>query len=431
MPSPRKLRKIALPYGNQVVTARLPSSNLMAVLPPNPATPCEDPAAEVRRALKSPIGAPPLNQAARGARQAIIIADDLTRRTPARVIIPALLEELNAAGLDDGGTSVLIALGTHRPMTSKEIEDHFGPEVTRRVPVLNNPWQDQAQLVYLGVTPNGTPIHVGRPAVEAEFLIGLGSIVPHHISGFSAGAKIIQPGICGAATTGATHYFSTRTRRSYLGLTENPVRAEMETIAERVGLDAVFNVVLDGTGRMVRAFYGDPRLAFRAGVGLAREVYGVALPGQADIVVAGSFPCDIEFWQAHKSLYPADLSVRQGGTLIVVTPCPEGVSVTHQDMLNFTGQDAEEIETRIEAGEIDDVVSGGLALAWAKMRQRARISLVSDGISDEETHALGFAPFASLEDALAEALRRHGPEARVTVLTHAPEILPILRNDKL
>jgi nickel-dependent lactate racemase len=380
----------------------------------------------VARALESPIVAPPLNQAARGAQRTVIIADDMTRQTPARVIIPALLEEFNAAGLDDGGISVLVALGTHRPMTSKEIEDRFGPEVMRRVPVINNPWEDPAQLADLGVTPNGTPIHVGRPAVEADFLIGLGSIVPHHISGFSAGAKIIQPGICGATTTGATHYFSTRTRRSYLGIVENPVRAEMETIAERVGLDAVFNVVLDGTGRLVRAFYGAPRLAFRAGVDLAREVYGVALPGQADIVVAGSHPCDIEFWQAHKSLYPADLSVREGGTIIVVTPCPEGVSVTHPDMLNLTDLGAEEIEARIEAGDIENVVSGGLALAWAKMRQRARVSLVSDGISDEETRALGFNPFASMEDALAEALGRHGPEARVTVLTHAPEMLPIL-----
>ncbi len=99
-------------------------------------------------------------------------------------------------------------------------------------------------------------------------------------------------------------------------------------------------------------------------------------------------------------------------------------------MLNFTGLGAEEIEARIEAGDIENVVSGGLALAWAKMRQRARVSLVSDGISDEETRALGFTPFASLDDALAEALRRHGPEARVTVLTHAPEMLPTLRNDK-
>jgi nickel-dependent lactate racemase len=426
VPPDRELREITLPYGDRELTAHLPASNLMAVRSPHPVTPCSDPAAELERALRSPIGAPPLALAARGARRAVIIADDLTRQTPVRIMIPALLEEINAAGVPDDGISVLIALGTHRPMTPEEIDDRFGWEVTGRVVVLNNRWRDPAQLADLGITPNGTPIQLGRPAVEADFLIGLGSIIPHHISGFSGGAKIVQPGICGATTTGATHYFSTRTRRSYLGLVENLVRAEMEAIADHVGLRAVFNVVLDGAGRLVRAFYGDPQLAFRAGVELASRVYGVALPAHAEIVIAGSHPCDIDFWQAHKSLYPADLCVRDGGTVIVVAPCPEGVSVTHPTMLNFTALDAEEIKTRIEAGDIQDVVSGGLALAWAKMRQRARIGLVSHGIAEEETRALGFTPFASLEAALADALRRHGPQARVTVLTHAPEMLPML-----
>ncbi|GAB4533795.1 MAG: nickel-dependent lactate racemase [Anaerolineae bacterium] len=426
MPLQRNQVEISLPYGDGQVTAHLPARNLMAVLSPRQVTPCLDAAAEVERALSNPIGMPPLAVAARGARQAVIIADDLTRQTPLRLIIPYLLDELNLAGLSDEAISILIALGTHRPMSQEEILARFGPEVVGRLPVLNHPWNEPGQLADLGATPNGTPIQVSRMALEADFLIGVGSIVPHHISGFSAGAKIVQPGICGPVTTGATHYFSTRTRRSYLGIVENPVRAEMEAIAERVGLRGVFNVVLDATGCLVRACYGDLRLAFRAGVQLAQNVYGVALPGQADIVVAGSFPYDIEFWQAHKSLYPADLSVREGGTVIVVTPCPEGVSATHQDMLNFTALEATEIEARIEAGEIADVVSGGLALAWARMRQRARISLVSDGISDEETRALGFTPFSDLEEALGEALSRHGPEAQVMVLTQAPEMLPIL-----
>jgi nickel-dependent lactate racemase len=421
-----EVQEVSLPYGDRQLALRLPARQLMAVVTPHAVSPCQDPAAEVRRALHTPVQVPLLSQAARHARRVVIIADDLTRQTPVRLIIPHLLEELNASGIRDEQVNVLIALGTHRPMSREEIQARFGSEVVNRVSVRNNPWQDPAQLADLGDTPNGTPIQVGRLAAEADFLIGLGTVLPHHISGYSAGSKIVQPGICSALTTGATHYFSTRTRRSYLGLLENPVRAEMETIADRVGLRAVFNVILDQEGRLVRAFYGHPRHAFRAGAHLARQVTGVALPGRADIVIAGSHPCDIEFWQAHKALYPADLAVREGGTVIVVTPCPEGVSVTHQNMLDFTKLDAGEIEALIESGAISDVVGGGLALAWSKMRQRARISLVSDGISDAETHALGFAPFANLEQALAEALRRHGPGATLTILTHAPETLPIL-----
>ncbi len=419
-------REVALPYGDGELAVRVPARNLLGVFSPRAVAPCPDLAAEIRRALQQPIGAPPLAEAARGCRRAIILADDLTRRTPVGGIIPLLLDELNAAGVGDAQIAVLIALGTHRPMTGPEIEARFGPQVIRRVPVLNSPWQDAAQMADLGRTPAGTPIQVARLAVEADFLIGLGSIVPHHIPGFSAGAKIVQPGICGALTTGATHLLSARSSRPCLGQVENPVRAEMEAIAERVGLKVVLNTVLDHAGRLVRATYGDLRLAFRAGVASSIEVYGVPLPGRADIVIAGSHPCDIEFWQAHKTLYPADLAAREGGTIIAVTPCPEGVAVTHHDMLDFTAHGPGEILRLIDAGAIHDVVAGSLAVAVAKVRERCRVSLVSGGIPAEEARALGFTPFASVDEALAAALHRHGPQATVTVLTHSPDTLPVV-----
>lgn len=420
------MAQISLPYGDSLITFSVPDGNLLATISPNPVTPCADPDSELRRALEQPIGAPRLREAARGAQRVVIAADDMTRQTPVRQMIPALLDELNAAGVSDQQVSVLIALGTHRPMTEEEIGAHYGEAVTRRVKVVNNPWWDPAQMVSLGRTANGTPVSLSRAALEADFLIGVGSIVPHHIPGFSGGAKIIQPGISGPETTGATHYLSTRSAESLLGRVENPVRAEMEIIAAQAGLKAIFNTVLDPAGRLVEAFYGDFVQAHRAGVAVSQAVYGVALPGQAEIVVAGSHPCDIEFWQAHKSLYPAALAVREGGTIIVVTPAPEGVSATHRDMLRYTALDAEEIERRIDDGTITDVVSGALALAWAKVRRRAWVSLVSGGIFPEEARALGFTPFATVEGALEDAFQRHGPGSKVTVLTHAPDTLPLL-----
>ena len=419
--------EIAMPYGDGTLPLRIAERNLFALLKPNPVEPCANPQAEVRRALNRPLGMARLSEAARGAARVVIVADDLTRQTPVDTIIPLLLEELHGAGISDDQVTVIVALGTHRPMTQEEIDVRFSPEVTSRVRVINNPWQDRSQLINLGSTMNGTPIWLNREAYEADFVIGVGSIVPHHIPGYSGGAKIIQPGISGPETTGHTHFLSTRTRRSYLGMLENPLRDEIELIGDMVGLKTILNTVLDTEGRLVRAFFGDSRVAFRMGAALARDVYGAPLAGQADIVIAGSHPCDIEFWQAHKSLYPADIAVKEGGSIIIVAPCPEGVAVTHQDMLNITGLDSRRIESMIEAGEIDDVVSGGLALAWAKMRERAKISLVSSGITRAESKALGFAKRASLDSALTMALRRHGSDATVTVMTHAPEMLPILQ----
>lgn len=419
--------QIDLPYAEKLISCTVPVRHLLGVFSPTAGGALPDIDREIRRALAEPVSAPPLRQAARGARQVVLVADDMTRATPVDRMIPLLLDELNAAGVRDEQITVLIALGTHRPMTEHEIWARFGEQVLQRVRVINNPWQDPLQMVDLGITPSGTPVSVCRAALQADYLVGLGSIVPHHIPGFSAGAKIIQPGITGAETTGATHYLSTRASGSYLGMLENPVRAEMEEIACRVGLKTIFNVVLAPDGRMVRALYGDYRAAFRQGAAAARQVYGAALPGKADIVVANAHPCEIEFWQSHKALYPAEIAVKPGGRIIITTPCPEGVSVMHPDILSFTALPSHKIDECLQDGTLRDTVSGALALAWAKVREKARISLVSEGISREQTHALGFDAHESLQDALDTALDEAGEGATVSVLTHAPDTLPLLQ----
>jgi nickel-dependent lactate racemase len=201
----------------------------------------------------------------------------------------------------------------------------------------------------------------------------------------------------------------------------------MEFIAERAGLKAIFNVVLNPDAQVVRAFYGDPRAAHRAGVGASCELYGVPLAAQADIVIAGSHPCDIEFWQAHKSLYPADRAAKAGGTIVVVTPCDEGVAVTHADILELTRCSAHDLRLKVEAGELHDEVAAALAIAWAQVKERENVFLVSRGIDAETARRLGFTPFDDVQAACDEALARHGRDARVVVLTHAPDMLPIVK----
>ena len=417
---------IEIPYGEVTRAFRVPADNLLGVYSPQAVPVVPDPAAEVARALAAPIGAPTLVELARGRRSVVIVADDNTRPTPTDVIVPLLLAALNAAGVPDDAIRVVIALGTHRPMTPEEIGYKFGAEVVRRVPVDNHEAFDSASLVDLGATPSGVPVFVNRTVMEADLVIGVGSIVPHHIPGYSGGAKIIQPGVCGEVTTGEVHLLSVRREGSLLGVVENRVRAEMEAIAERAGLRAILNTVLDTQGRLVGAVYGEPRAAFRQGVAMSRTVYGVPVPAQAEIVVAGSHPCDIEFWQAHKTLYAAELVARRGGTIIIVAPCPEGVAMTHPDMVHFAGQPMDAIDTAIRAGEIHDLTAGALALAWANTRRRADVCLVSDGIADADARALGFTPYPDVQSAVDTAIARHGPVSRVAVLPHAPDTLPIL-----
>ncbi len=415
---------VKLPYGKDTLAVSIPADHLIGVYAPRDVAPVADVAAEVARALADPIGSRPLRELARGARKAVVVADDNTRLTPADKIVPLLLDELNAAGVADSQITVVIALGTHRFMTAAEILEKFGPAVVGRVRVVNHDYKNPAELVALGTTANGTYVSVNRETYEADFKIGVGSIVPHHIPGFAGGAKIVQPGISGERTTAETHLLSVRAPRSYLGVLDNPVRRELNEIARQIGLNTIFNTVLNRYGDVVGAFFGDVVAAFDEGVKLAQAVYTVALPAAADIVLASSHPCDLEFWQAHKTLYPADLAVKAGGIIIVVTPCYEGVAVTHADMLGYTARSACDIRDMVSCKQTDDEVAAALAIAWAQVKERETVYLVAGGISADEARALGFVPFASAQDALDAALAAKGPDARVTVLTHAPDMLP-------
>ncbi len=420
-------RKISLPYGKESIEVLVPSAQLIGAYSPKDIPPVADIKVEVRRALANPIGSPSLQELVRGKQKVVFVADDNTRLTPTEQLIPILLDECNQAGVSDAQITIVIALGTHRFMTQEEIVAKFGAETVRRVQIKNHPYKDDSAMVDLGVTDIGGRILINKEVYEADFKIGIGSIVPHHIPGYAGGAKIVQPGVSGEETTAYTHLLSVRAPRSYLGVRENPVRTELDLMARKVGLNTILNTVLNRHGQVVEAFFGDVVEAFRVGVDRAAQVYEVEIPEAADIVLSSSHPCDLEFWQAHKTLYPSDLAVKAGGIIIVVTPCYEGVAKTHCDILEVTPHSSTEIRQMVSAGQLHDEVAAALAIAWAQVKERETVYIVSDGICGEEANKLGFRHFKTAQDALAAAMAEIGDQARITVLTHAPDMLPVIR----
>jgi nickel-dependent lactate racemase len=182
---------------------------------------------------------------------------------------------------------------------------------------------------------------------------------------------------------------------------------------------------MDSEGRVVGFFFGAMRTCFAAGIECARQIYGVAYHETPDIVVANSYPCDLDFWQSHKSLYPAQRMIKPGGTIIVCTPAPEGVSPVHTDLLEYTAWSSQQIKDAYRSGRLTNGVAAALATAWALAREKASIIMYSPGIPAEAKARLGHTHAASVDEAVVEALRRQGAAARLTVLTHAPDMLPI------
>jgi nickel-dependent lactate racemase len=201
---------VSIPFGGRPLSFEVPVDNLSQVLMPNASTPLADLDAAIEAALAHPIGQPPTEEWVRASDRVLLVSDDNTRLTPAERMIPPLLERLNRAGIPDQQIACIMALGTHRHMTAEEMQAKVGPAVYRRIRVFNHAWREPENLIDLGRSAYGTPLQVNREVKNADVLIGLGAIVPHHIPGYSGSSKIIQPGICGPQTTAETHLLPAR-----------------------------------------------------------------------------------------------------------------------------------------------------------------------------------------------------------------------------
>ncbi|MDP2971579.1 MAG: lactate racemase domain-containing protein, partial [Deltaproteobacteria bacterium] len=73
----------------------------------------------------------------KGGERVLIVVDDYTRSTPVQEILPRLIKELQHAGVNKEDINILVALGTHRPMTEEEMVKKFGPKLSKQYPILN------------------------------------------------------------------------------------------------------------------------------------------------------------------------------------------------------------------------------------------------------------------------------------------------------
>jgi nickel-dependent lactate racemase len=423
------MMRISFPYP-EMRPLDIPEQNLLGIFSPSVVTVRKNEADIVEGAFSHPIGSDPLARMLKGHKRVLILVDDYTRSTPVRQILPRLLTELERGGIRSGDIRIMVALGTHRPMSEEEIVKKFGEDIHRQYSILNHHWWEPSHLVHLGETEGGTPIFVNRLAKEVDFILGLGQIVPHRVSGFSGGGNIVQPGICGEETTGKTHWLSAQfTGREILGKIENPVKDEIERVAQRAGLKWIVNAIQDGSSRLVEIVAGDFMQAYRKGAARSRQVFQSELPQEADIVIADSHPYDTDLWLATKGVYASELAVRQGGVVILVSPCPEGISPSHPEVLEMGYQTFKAVDEMVRKGAIKKLsVAAHLVHGGRVIRERAKGIMVCPGISREETEKLGFLYAREPQESLEMAFSLLSRNAKVAVLQRGGEILPVIRS---
>jgi nickel-dependent lactate racemase len=281
------------------------------------------------KAMKSPIRHTALEYMDLSSKRVAVVVDDLSRPTPAAQIFPSVLAELHRAGTRKEQISVVISLGTHRPMTPAEINYRLGGIEMSGYSVVNHDCRDKKMLVSLGRTSGGTEVILNRHLCEADLVVMIGTIEPHLLAGFGGGLKNIVPGCAGLATVASTHLRVGAGRRfdcAGKSSGECPTRSDIEEAANLLDTDYfLVNTVLTPEGATAGVFCGDPADAFREGCRLAAEIYGSPVSGQADILLLSSHPMDTDLRQGTKTLANALAAASDDALLVAFLRCRHGI----------------------------------------------------------------------------------------------------------
>jgi nickel-dependent lactate racemase len=432
------LKRYQVPFGNSILEFSLSPEMTGTVALSRPAEPLPDPERAIGQALANPTCAPPLREQAHAGNRACIVFTDVTRACPDHLLVPALLRELEAAGVHDSDITLLCALGMHRASTQAEKIAKLGAEVVARYRVIDSEPQNPAALVDLGVTPGGVPVSVHRAAVETDLLIATGIVEPHQYAGYSGGAKTVAVGAAGEQLIAHTHgpafvdHPGTR-----LGQIEgNPFHKAVKEAARRARLGFILNVVLDDDRRILKVAAGEPEAAYQELVSFARSIYEVSIPHQYDVAIGGAgFPKDANLYQASRVptylFFAPTPVVRPGGYFIIPAPCQEGAGdgVGEQRFLAAL-RDAPDVQTVLDNARRNGYPPGQQrAFVVAKVLEKNRIVIVGSERPDVVA-ACKMIPAASMDEALSLAQGEMGPHLDVLVVPHALLTLPIVKKNE-
>lgn len=305
-------------YGDAPLPLRFPDAWDVSVLWPRTPPPLGD--AAIAEAVRRPIGRPRISELARGRSRPVIVVDDLTRPTPVERILPAVLDELEDAGVPVARTTILLATGTHGRPDRQAMTKKVGAETAARCRVAAH--DDLGATIRVGRTSFGTPVEVDPAVAGSDLVLGIAGIYPQNSTGFGGGSKLAL-GVLSRRSIKALHYGHSSMRGSYE--IDNDFRRDLDEIAELIGLSTIVNVHVDADRRPVRVVCGDPAKFYRDGVAFSRSAYSAPLPADADVVVSNAYPMDVSLtFMRSKGVIPLRHAAPRASR-VVVAACPEGI----------------------------------------------------------------------------------------------------------
>jgi nickel-dependent lactate racemase len=410
-------------YGKGTLSVAVPEHSV--VLEPKNLPGLPDEEAVVRRALREPIGTPPLREMVKSTDKVAIVISDITRPTPNHKLVPWILKELPHVPLEQ--FVIINGTGTHRDQTREEFIQMLGEWVVEHVRVINHHCHNREELVQVGKSRFGCDVYLNKEYVEADFKIVTGFIEPHFFAGFSGGPKGIMPGIAGIETIMTFH--NARMIGDPLSTWGNMVNNPVQDMAREVNRmckpDFMLNVTLNRDKEITAVFAGELFEAHDRGCAFAKEHAMIRCDHRFDVVITSNsgYPLDQNLYQAVKGMSAAHKIVKQGGTIICAAECSDG--------LPNHGNYAKILQMRKTPHEILEMINDPafeIFDQW-QVQKQAVIQVWSDvyvysTLSDEDVAKAMFTPTHDIEQTLEELKKKYGENMTVAVLPLGPLTIP-------
>ena len=422
--------RVKLAYGKEGLWVDLPDRNVTVVEPKYvPGLPDEREA--IRAALRSPMGTRPLRDLIKPDDTVAIVFSDITRPQPRDRMLPVLLEEI--AHVPRSQIVLINGVGTHRPNTDEELRGMLGRDIVENYRVIQHDAWDIDSMAYLGRSSFGHEVWVNGEYMRASVKILTGFIEPHLFAGFSGGPKAVLPALVDQQTVLGNHDARViADPRATWGITEgNPIWEEIREVALMTRPTFLLNVTLNRDRQITGVFAGDLLQAHAVGAKFAASTAMVPVPALFDIVITSNsgYPLDLNLYQAVKGMSAAAKVVKPGGSIIVAAECWDGIP-DHGEYgkLLQMAPSPEELLAVIRAfGSVRQ--DQWEAQIQAQVQMQADVYVKSTYLGEDRLQRAMLNACASVEDTVADLLKRYGPDATICVMPEGPMTIPYVAQD--
>jgi nickel-dependent lactate racemase len=368
---------------------------------------------EIGNRFDNPIDSKPLEEIVKQGERVLIVVPDATRQTASGQIVNLLVRRLIANGTMPFDISIIFATGLHRKVTADEKKDLLTPFIAQRVKTFDHNARDLMQaagleskhFVSLGEA-GGIPVELNRALVEHDRVIIVGGVTFHYFAGFTGGRKLICPGLASARTIAATHALAfdcdLKTRRAGVeagNLSGNAVHEAFMWVVSHLPPAFSVNTIVNDKGEAVEMFCGDWITAHQAACEAYAARHTLEIAGKRDLVVAscGGFPYDLNMIQAHKALETASSACADGGTIVLLAECADGLG--RNDFLKwFEAENSDALAGNLCA---DYQVNG--QTAWSLLRKAERFDIrIITSLPETETRPMRLQKARSMDEILSE-----------------------------